>query len=72
MVLLGGRSPGQKKYPEAEPLMISGLEGLKARDPRSRAQPRLPCRRGPPADLALHRLGQAREGGRVAKAMGTT
>jgi non-specific serine/threonine protein kinase/serine/threonine-protein kinase len=33
MVLLGASLAGQKKYPEAEPPMLSGYEGLKAREP---------------------------------------
>jgi hypothetical protein len=32
MVLLGASLSGQKKYPEAEPLMLSGREGLVARE----------------------------------------
>ena len=32
MVLLGASLSGQKKYPEAEPLMVSGREGLAARE----------------------------------------
>jgi Tetratricopeptide repeat len=45
--LLGGSLLGQKKYAEAEPLIVSGYEGMKAREakiprPASRASPTPP------------------------------
>jgi serine/threonine protein kinase/tetratricopeptide (TPR) repeat protein len=42
--LLGGSLLGQKKYAEAEPLLLSGYEGLKAREAQIAApgRPRLP------------------------------
>ena len=35
--LLGGALLGQKKYVEAEPLLLAGYEGLKARESKSPA-----------------------------------
>jgi hypothetical protein len=40
--LLGGSLLGQKKYAEAEPLIVSGYEGLKAREARIPPQWRKP------------------------------
>ena len=67
LVLLGAALAGQKKYAEAEPLMLSGYEGLKARESSIPAPNRgILADAGRPDRRALHRLGQAREGRRVA------
>ncbi len=42
--LLGGALAGQKKFQEAEPLLVEGYSGMKAREAKipPAAQPRLP------------------------------
>ena len=41
MSLLGGSLLGQKKYDEAEPLLIQGYEGMKAREAKIPAQSKI-------------------------------
>ena len=63
--LLGDSLLGQKKYAEAEPLLLSGYEGLKAREARIPGAEQDPADRGRRAGrAALRGLGQAREGRR--------
>ena len=44
MSMLGGALLGQKQYAEAEPLLLKGYEGMKAREKTipSQASPRIP------------------------------
>ena len=65
--LRGACLAGLKKYDQAEPLIVSGYEGLKARESRHPAAGLAPHRRGRREDCpALRGLGHAREGPGVA------
>ena len=61
--MLGGALLGQKKYAEAEPLLLAGYEGMKARADKIPPQGKDPPRRGPrPAHRAGRGDGQGRRG----------
>ena len=71
MSLLGAALAGQKKYAEAEPLLIGGYEGLKAREARIPAPARGRLRRRRGADRPVLRgLGRPGQGGRMAEKAG--
>ena len=59
--LLGGSLLGQKKFAEAEPLILAGYEGMKAREDKIPRQvsPAFPMR--PSGGAAVRGVGQARE-----------
>ena len=71
MSLLGAALAGQKKYAEAEPLLIGGYEGLKA-EAGSRRQPEAACAAAAADRPVLRGLGQAGQGGRVAGETGAS
>ncbi len=64
--LLGGILLDRKNYAEAEPLLVSGFEGLKARASKIPAPAKNRVAEAGAGRRALHGLGQGRQGGRVA------
>ena len=65
--LLGGAQLGQKKYADAEPLLLAGYDGMKQREKTIPPQGKHPPPRSPrPPHPALHRNQQARRSEEVA------
>ena len=71
--LLGGSLLGQKNLPPdaAEPLLLAGYEGMKAREAKIPPKQAPSNRRPGTPRPTLRSLGQARPGGRVAEEVGS-
>ena len=64
MSLLGGALLGQGRYAEAEPLIVAGYEGMKAREAKIPRGTGRPARGGRAGRAAVRGVGQARAGRR--------
>ncbi len=70
--LLGGGLLGQKKYAEAEPLLLQSYEGMKAREPKIPAHLKKVVPEAGANRRALRRLGQESQGRRMEETAGAT